>query len=144
MGRNDSLIKVDNLEVSYGHVNALKGVSLEIKSGEIVVLIGSNGAGKTTIMETILGVNQPRGGRIFYKGKNITQTSVDKIVRSGIFLVPEGRGVFASMSVIDTVHVASAPGAISCTGYSAGDNDRALSLQLPLRIAIGTSTCPPA
>jgi len=99
----NKLLNVENLEVSYGHVNALKGVSLEIKKGEIVVLIGSNGAGKTTLMETILGVNQPLGGKISYKGTDITQSSVDKNVRSGIYLVPEGRGVFASMSVIDNL-----------------------------------------
>lgn len=103
MGQSNTLLTVENLEVSYGHVNALKGVSLEIKAGEIVVLIGSNGAGKTTIMETILGVNQPKAGKITYKGRDITQSSVDKNVRSGIYLVPEGRGVFASMSVIDNL-----------------------------------------
>ena len=107
MGQNktsDSLIlEVENLAVSYGHVNALKGVSLNVKEGEIVVLIGANGAGKTSIMETVLGVNQVDTGSIKFQGKTISNKPPDKIVRSGIFLVPEGRGVFSSMSVTDNL-----------------------------------------
>ncbi len=99
----ETILSVENLFVSYGHVEALKGVSLEVKRGEIVVLVGSNGAGKTSIMETILGVNQTRKGRIIFEGREITNLSSDKIVRSGIFLVPEGRGVFSSMSVLDNL-----------------------------------------
>lgn len=99
----DIILKVDNIFVSYGHVQALKGVSLEVKKGEIVVLVGSNGAGKSTIMETILGVNQTKKGSIFFNNKNITNLSSDKIVRSGVFLVPEGRGVFSTMSVMDNL-----------------------------------------
>ncbi len=97
------LLAVENLSVSYGHVNALNKVSLEVHEGEIVVLVGSNGAGKTSVMETILGVNQAREGRIIFEGNEITNLSSDKIVRSGIFLVPEGRGVFSSMSVLDNL-----------------------------------------
>ncbi len=103
MGQNDFLLSVSNLEVSYGHVNALKGVSLNIRKGEIVVLIGANGAGKTTLMESILGVNQPKGGNITFKGKDITDSPVDRNVRSGIYLVPEGRGVFATLKVLDNL-----------------------------------------
>lgn len=103
MGQNDFLLSVHNLEISYGHVNALKGVSLNIRKGEIVVLIGANGAGKTTLMESILGVNQPKGGTITFKGNDITNSPVDRNVRSGIYLVPEGRGVFATLTVLDNL-----------------------------------------
>jgi branched-chain amino acid transport system ATP-binding protein len=96
-------LEIDNLAVSYGHVNALKGISLNVCEGEIVVLIGANGAGKTSIMETVLGVNPVDEGTIIFQGNDITNTASDKIVRSGIFLVPEGRGVFSSMSVTDNL-----------------------------------------
>lgn len=97
------ILEVKDLAVSYGHVNALKGISLDVREGEIVVLIGANGAGKTSIMETVLGVNKVDSGTINFQGKNITNMPADKIVRSGIFLVPEGRGVFASMTVTDNL-----------------------------------------
>jgi len=94
---------VKNLSVSYGHINALKGVDINVKAGEIVVLIGANGAGKTSLLETILGVNNVDEGSILFKGEDITNKSADRIVRSGMFLVPEGRGVFSSMSVSDNL-----------------------------------------
>ncbi len=97
------ILEINDLAVSYGHVNALKGIDIEVKEGEIVVLIGANGAGKTSIMETVLGVNPVERGTITFQGKDITNMSADRIVRSGIFLVPEGRGVFSSMSVTDNL-----------------------------------------
>ena len=103
MEQNDKILKVKNLSVAYGHVNALKDISLEVGKGEIVVLVGANGAGKTSIMETVLGANVPVGGSIEFKGKEIGGVSVDKNVRNGMFLVPEGRGVFASMTVLDNL-----------------------------------------
>lgn len=99
----ETMLKVDDVHLSYGHVEALKGVSLEVKKGEIVVLVGANGAGKTSIMETILGVYQSKSGSVTFKGDNITNVSADRIVRKGIYLVPEGRGVFSSMSVLDNL-----------------------------------------
>ena len=99
----ETMLKVDDVHLSYGHVEALKGVSLEVKKGEIVVLVGANGAGKTSIMETILGVYQSKIGSVTFKGDNITNVSADRIVRKGIYLVPEGRGVFSSMSVLDNL-----------------------------------------
>ncbi len=98
-----TILEVKELSVSYGHVNALKSVNIEVCKGEIVVLIGANGAGKTSLMETILGVNEVDSGAIIFEGKEITKKSADKIVRSGIFLVPEGRGVFSSMTVTDNL-----------------------------------------
>ncbi len=97
------ILKVDDIYVSYGHVEALRGVSLNLKKGEIVVLVGANGAGKTSIMETVLGVNPVKKGSIYFKDREITGLSSDRIVRSGLFLVPEGRGVFSSMTVLDNL-----------------------------------------
>ena len=97
------LLKVENLSVSYGHVNALKGASLEVRPGEIVVLIGANGAGKTTLLETVLGINPPVTGSISFRGAPIGGVNADRNVRAGLCLVPEGRGVFSSMNVLDNL-----------------------------------------
>jgi branched-chain amino acid transport system ATP-binding protein len=97
------ILAIDGLSVSYGHVNALKQVSLVVYPGEIVVLIGANGAGKTSLLETALGINTPQSGSILFEGKSIGGASADRNVRGGICLVPEGRGVFASMSVLDNL-----------------------------------------
>jgi branched-chain amino acid transport system ATP-binding protein len=100
---SDALLKVDGLSVSYGHVQALRDASLEVREGEIVVLIGANGAGKTSMLETVLGINRPDAGSIVFRGRPITGMAADRVVRSGISLVPEGRGVFAAMSVLDNL-----------------------------------------
>jgi branched-chain amino acid transport system ATP-binding protein len=97
------LLSIQGLSVSYGHVNAVKNVSLEVAAGEIVVLIGANGAGKTTLLETVLGINTPLSGSITFDGSPVTGVQADRNVRAGICLVPEGRGVFASMSVLDNL-----------------------------------------
>jgi len=98
-----NILEVKDLSVSYGHIQALKSIDIEVREGEIVVLIGANGSGKTSLMETILGVNEVGSGTILFEGNDITNKSADKIVRSGIFLVPEGRGVFSSMTVADNL-----------------------------------------
>jgi branched-chain amino acid transport system ATP-binding protein len=103
LGPNEVLLAVKDLEVSYGHINALSGVSLEVRRGEIVVLIGANGAGKSTLLATALGVNLPRAGSVAFRGKVISGQSADRNVRAGLCLVPEGRGVFAAMSVLDNL-----------------------------------------
>jgi branched-chain amino acid transport system ATP-binding protein len=106
LAQNDSgvpLLAVEDISVSYGQVRAVKQVSLDVFPGEIVVLIGANGAGKTTLLETILGINTPSAGAIRFMGKNITGDPADRNVRAGLCLVPEGRGVFASMSVLDNL-----------------------------------------
>ncbi len=103
MAPSDALLKVDGLSVSYGHVQALRGASLEVREGEIVVLIGANGAGKTSLLETVLGINRPLAGTIAFRGRAIAGMAADRIVRDGISLVPEGRGVFAAMSVLDNL-----------------------------------------
>ena len=103
MAQTEPILKVENLSVSYGHVNALKGASLEVRAGEIVVLIGANGAGKTTLLETVLGINPAPSRSIVFDGVPIGGISADRNVRAGLCLVPEGRGVFAAMSVLDNL-----------------------------------------
>ena len=106
MVQNDSkvpLLAVEDISVSYGQVKAVKQASLAVFPGEIVVLIGANGAGKTTLLETILGINKPVSGVIRFLGKDITGNPSDRNVRAGLCLAPEGRGVFASMSVLDNL-----------------------------------------
>ena len=97
------LLKVEHLSVSYGQINALKEVSIEVFPGEIVVLIGANGAGKTTLLSSILGITPSKSGTITFDGQRIDKAAVDKNVRNGVCLVPEGRGVFAQMSVMDNL-----------------------------------------
>ncbi len=97
------LLKVEHVSVSSGHVNALRDASLEVFPGEIVVLIGANGAGKTTLLESVLGINALKSGSIVFDGREIRGIPADRNVRSGICLVPEGRGVFASMTVLDNL-----------------------------------------
>jgi branched-chain amino acid transport system ATP-binding protein len=100
---SEVLLRVEKLSVTYGHIRALDAVDLEVRQGEIVVLIGANGAGKTTLLETSLGINTPESGQIYFKGAPITGLPADRNVRAGICLVPEGRGVFASMTVLDNL-----------------------------------------
>jgi branched-chain amino acid transport system ATP-binding protein len=99
----EALLRVEKLSVSYGHIDALSGVDLEVRPGEIVVLIGANGAGKTTLLETSLGINTPREGTVTFRGRVISGQAADRNVRAGLCLVPEGRGVFAAMSVLDNL-----------------------------------------
>src|SRR5262250_1722411 len=93
------MLEVKNLEVSYGAINALHGISLSVKPGSIVTLIGSNGAGKSTTLRAISGLIKPRSGEVLYEGKNITGMPAHQIVRIGLSQVPEGRMVFANLTV---------------------------------------------
>lgn len=93
------LLEVDKLNVYYGAIHALQGVSFNVEEGEIVTLIGANGAGKSTTLRTISGLLQPRTGSIKFKGKEITTTPAEQIVRLGISQVPEGRKIFAPLTV---------------------------------------------
>ena len=93
------ILEVKDLSVSYGAIVALKGVSLTLEKGEIVTLIGANGAGKSTTLRTIMGLVPPVSGDVLYKGASIVRRPTFMIVRSGMTLVPEGRAVFANLSV---------------------------------------------
>ncbi len=97
------MLKVENVEVSYGMINAIKGVSFEVKEGEIIALIGSNGAGKTTILHTITGLISPKAGRIFFEGQDITKMPAHKIVGMGMAHVPEGRRIFQELTVLENL-----------------------------------------
>jgi len=93
------MLEIKNLAVSYGAINALHGISFSVAAGSIVTLIGSNGAGKTTTLKTISGLLKPKSGQIIYGGKNIAGMPAHEIVRQGLAHVPEGRMIFANLSV---------------------------------------------
>ena len=93
------MLEVDNIRVSHGHIEVLKGISLSVETGEIVALIGGNGAGKTTTLSTISGLLRPTSGRIFWKGKAIQGGAVEAIVGSGLAHCPEGRRIFPGLTV---------------------------------------------
>lgn len=99
------MLKVENLRVSYGMIEAVKGIDFEVNDGEIVALIGANGAGKTTTMHTISGLIKPKEGSIYLDDKDISKIKADKIVGSGLIQVPEGRHVFAQMSVEENLQL---------------------------------------
>lgn len=99
------MLKVDNLFVAYGGIEALKGVSLEVPDGKIVTLIGANGAGKSTLLRTIMGLVKPKGGTVTYEGKDITGLNSQKIVEAGITMVPEGRRVFPNLTVLENLKI---------------------------------------
>jgi branched-chain amino acid transport system ATP-binding protein len=94
-----AMLELDDVHTFYGNIEALKGISIEVEEGEIVTLIGSNGAGKSTTLRSISGLTPPRVGSIKFKGKNIGETPPQEIVRQGISLSPEGRKIFPRMSV---------------------------------------------
>lgn len=98
-----ALLEVNNLEVHYGVIKALKNVSFEVNEGEIIALIGANGAGKTTTLQTISGILPVTSGNIILNGQDITKVPAHKIVKLGISQVPEGRRVFSQLSVLDNL-----------------------------------------
>ena len=98
-----AMLEVNNIHTYYGNIHALKGVSLTVEEGEIVTLIGGNGAGKTTTLRTISGVLVPRRGDVFYEGEDISSTPPHELVFKGITMVPEGRGVFARLTVAENL-----------------------------------------
>lgn len=100
-----SLLEVKNLNTGYGDLQILRNVSIEVNEGEIVALLGSNGAGKSTLMRTLVGLNRTWSGEIIFNGKNLTNASSDKIVKSGISIVPEGRRLFAGMTVTENLYM---------------------------------------
>jgi branched-chain amino acid transport system ATP-binding protein len=99
------MLEIKNLDVHYGVIHSIKNVSLEVKQGEIVTLIGANGAGKTTILRTISGLKKPTGGTVTFEGTDITNLSAQDRVRLGISHVPEGRRVFYSMTVLENLQL---------------------------------------
>ena len=100
-----SLLKVEDLHVYYGSIHAIKGVSFEVNEGEIVTLIGANGAGKSTTLNTVAGLMKPRSGHVSFEGKLISGMSASKIVPQGLALCPEGRRVFQQMTVRENLEM---------------------------------------
>ena len=98
-----AMLEVKDLEVYYGVIQAIKGVSFEVNQGEVIALIGANGAGKTTILHTVTGLLSPKKGQVFFEGKDITKVPAHKIVSMGMAHVPEGRRVFAELSVYENL-----------------------------------------
>ena len=100
-----SLLEIRDLKVNYGGIEALKGISFDVKEGEIVTLIGANGAGKSTTLRSIMSVVTPSAGSISYNGEDITHMPTDEIVKRGIVLVPEGRRVFPNLTVLENLRI---------------------------------------
>ena len=98
-----AMLEIKDLEVYYGMIQAIKGISFEVNEGEVIALIGANGAGKTTILHTISGLIAPKKGSITFEGQEITKVSAHKIVENGLAQVPEGRRVFPSLSVLQNL-----------------------------------------
>ena len=99
------MLKIENLKVNYGGIEAVKGVTFEVPKNEIVTLIGANGAGKSTILRTISGLVKPSGGKVEFLGEDITSRSPFEIVSKGITLVPEGRKVFPDLTVLENLKI---------------------------------------
>lgn len=114
-----SILKVDDIHVYYGNIHAIKGISFEVKEGEVVALIGANGAGKSTTLKTVSGLLRPREGQIEFMGENITHTEAHKLVSKGLAQVPEGRRIFLQLSVMENLEM----GAYTQRGVSKDDLD---------------------
>ncbi|MFL0269167.1 ABC transporter ATP-binding protein [Candidatus Clostridium radicumherbarum] len=99
------MLNIDNLTVSYGGIEALRGVSLNVEEGKIVTLVGANGAGKSTMLRSIVGLVKPKGGTISYMNKNIINKKTKDMVKDGIVLVPEGRRVFSNLTVLENLKI---------------------------------------
>lgn len=99
------MLKVENLQVAYDGIQAVKGISLEVPEGQIVTLIGANGAGKSTTLRTIAGLVKPKSGKVTYFGEDLTGLDAEAIVGKGITLVPEGRRVFPNLTVLENLKI---------------------------------------
>jgi branched-chain amino acid transport system ATP-binding protein len=99
------MLKVENINVYYGAIHALKGISVEVKEGEIVTLIGANGAGKSTILRTISGLLRTKTGNVLFEGNSVAAMAPEEIVKKGISQVPEGRRIFANMTVEENLEL---------------------------------------
>jgi branched-chain amino acid transport system ATP-binding protein len=99
------LLQIEQIDVSYGGVQALKGISMGLEQGEIMTILGANGAGKTTLVNTICGFESPSKGEILFQGKRITGMPAHSVVKQGIVQVPEGRGIFGTLSVLENLKI---------------------------------------
>jgi branched-chain amino acid transport system ATP-binding protein len=106
---NNNALQVEDLHVSYGHIKAVKGVSMDIQAGEIVSIIGANGAGKSTLLKTISGLIKPRKGSIQFENASIVGIAPERITRMGLVHIPEGRQILATLTVYDNLELGSIP-----------------------------------
>lgn len=104
-----AMLEVNDIHSYYGNIHALKGISLQVEAGEIVTLIGANGAGKSTTLRTVSGLMKPRHGSIFLEGEDLWKYPAHEIVKKGVSLVPEGRGVFSRLSVSENLDMGAFP-----------------------------------
>ena len=102
---NETILSIQNLKVNYGGIEAVKGISFDVPEGSIVTLIGANGAGKSSTLRSIVGLVKPAGGKIIFRGDDITNHDTNNIVRRGITLVPEGRRIFPDLTVLENLKV---------------------------------------
>ena len=102
---NETILSIQNLKVNYGGIEAVKGISFDVPEGSIVTLIGANGAGKSSTLRSIVGLVKPAGGKIIFRGDDITNHDTNVIVRRGITLVPEGRRIFPDLTVLENLKV---------------------------------------
>jgi len=100
-----AVLKLEDVHSYYGNIHALKGIDLEVRSGEIVTLIGANGAGKTTTLKTINGLMHPRQGKIWFEGQDVSHVAAHQLVRRGISQAPEGRRIFSRMTVLENLQM---------------------------------------
>lgn len=114
-----AMLEVNNIHTYYGNIHALKGISITVEENEIVTLIGGNGAGKTTTLRSISGLIPPRSGEIYFEGEKISDTPAHELVFKGITMVPEGRGIFARLTVYENLDM----GAYSLTDRSSFEDD---------------------
>ena len=122
------MLKIQGIETWYGAIQALKGISLDVKQGEIVALLGANGAGKSTTIMTITGILKPSKGRIEFMGQDITGMSAEEIAKIGIACVPEGRHIFPGLSILDNLMLGSTPRGRTSQGEIRKDLDRVFGI----------------
>ncbi len=126
-----SLLALEGLQVAYGGIRAVKGVDLTVETGELVCLIGANGAGKTTTLKAITGLVHAAAGRVLYEGKDLVGKRVHEIARAGLAMVPEGRGVFAQLTIAENLAMGAYPR--HDRAAVAADEERAFTLFPRLR-----------
>ncbi|HEY7590762.1 MAG TPA: ABC transporter ATP-binding protein [Candidatus Limnocylindrales bacterium] len=124
------MLRLDDVHTYYGHIHALKGVSIEVGRGEIVTLLGSNGAGKTTTLKTISGLLHPRQGDVLFGGTSIARTPAHELVRMGVGHAPEGRRIFSRLTVLENLQMG---GFTQPPGHIAEDVERVMNLFPRLR-----------